>query len=174
MLYLFVGYLFVFFNFSINGFDLLSNGIGYLLIYMGISRYAEEAPSLEKAKPWACGMIVVYFVSRVIQKSFGLALYALWWVVDFFMVCGAVYLLYLVIQGIAEIQNNRGVDLNSGKLMKIWRYQAIFSIGAIQLTWIPIDGLRALPLLFGLLGIVANIFFLVELYGVKQKLEVVQ
>ena len=49
MLQILIGYLFLFFNFEINGIDLLPGFIGYIFIFVGLGKLANESIYFQKA-----------------------------------------------------------------------------------------------------------------------------
>lgn len=64
--HIFWGLLLVFLDFRINGFDLLPNGLGYLLIALGASQLVLQSPKFGAASAlsavlilaWLCGFVV--------------------------------------------------------------------------------------------------------------------
>ena len=61
MSYIFFGWLLVFLNFTINGFDILPDFIGYLLIFAGVNKLAEKSPYFGEARIFALVMCMVSF-----------------------------------------------------------------------------------------------------------------
>ena len=64
MLLIFIGYVFIFFQLPVNGFDLLADFIGYVLVYMGLSKFTEEK-SFVAAKPFTQLMAVLNLIYSV-------------------------------------------------------------------------------------------------------------
>ena len=58
MFKIFIGFLFVFFHFRINGFDVLLNPVGYALVFMGLCEFS-GIKNFNRAKPLAITMVLV-------------------------------------------------------------------------------------------------------------------
>lgn len=171
MLNIFVGYLFVFFYIKINGFDLLADFVGYALIYMGLCKLSVNTVNFEKAKPWTIGMSIVSFISclgGLFGLDFGNPLFTILNLITTFI---SVYIMYLIDTGIREIEQNTNMDLNSEKLLLIWKVQATLSIGCTILSLIPGNIIVVIAACLTVAAFIANIVFLVYLYRVKKVLD---
>ena len=168
MLKLFIGYIFVFFHIQINGFDLLSNFIGYALIYFGLCEFSDIV-NFQKAKPWTIGMAIATCIGNLT----GLFAYnnVLLIVLNLITVFVSIYIIYLIDTGILEIEQNINTELNSEKLFVVWKFQAILTIGSSVLSLVQNEIIALFTNICALSAIIANIIFLVYIYGVKKVLE---
>lgn len=159
MLKIFIGYLFVFLHFKINGFDVLLNPVGYALIFWGLCAYPDIL-NFKKAKLWAgimavisCAEIVIGLsgISDIIVISSGLV-----------SVLISLVLIYFIDKGIAEMEQKTETDLNSGKLMTTWKFQAVLTVASSVLSvalneiWVNI--------IVSVSAMVAHIVFLYYIY----------
>ncbi len=164
MLKIFAGYIFIFFHIKINGFDLLANFIGYILVYQGLISLSDRSASFLKAKPWVLGMGIFEF-AVLIGSLFGiLPNMAVLVILNYITIFISLYILYLIDNGINEIEQNTGLWLNSAKIMSLWKYQAVLTIGASLFTLVPSGLAVILSSLLALASIIADIIFLVYLY----------
>lgn len=163
---IFIGYILVFFNIGINGFDLLPDFIGYALIFVGLGRLATESENFAKARPWALGMSL-WCVVAVLLSSFviwGYAADLLWAVaVNFVML----YIQYLTVCGISDLEKLVGRDLGSQSLLQMWKVIALSCMTALVLMYIPNYFSVLLGALLIVVMFVAQIFFLVYFYKAK-------
>lgn len=164
MLKIFIGYIFVFFDINIFGFDILANFIGYILIYMGLCKFSNVV-SFKKAKPWVIVMTVVSLIESIC-KLLGYDSVILFLMI-FILV--SLYIMYLIDIGIREIEQDTGIDLYSQALLFILKFQAIFTIGSTLLLVFGFD--ETLTLVFSVLAVIANIIFFVYLYKAKKVLD---
>ena len=101
MLYIFIGYILVFFHLKINGFDLLMDFVGFFMIYAGLKQIANEAHSFERAMPWAMGMGIASLFGNVISfTEFAYELHYALVALNLLTAFAAVYLLYLIGEGV--------------------------------------------------------------------------
>lgn len=159
MINLFIGYIFIFFHIKINGIDLLADFIGYILIYRGLCSLSDEAEAFRKAKPWTLAMVIVEIIRfadnfiGILPSSTGLI------ILNSITMIVSLYIIYLIYRGIYETEQKNGVELNSGKILTVWKFQAVFTIAGVALAWIVL-----LASLSALAGMITNIVFLVYLY----------
>ena len=67
--------------------------------------------------------------------------------------------MYLISTGIYQTEQRNGLELNSGKILTVWKFQAVFTIASVALAWILL-----LASLSAVAGMITNIVFLVYLY----------
>lgn len=174
MLYIFIGYILVFFHLKINGFDLLMDFVGFFMIYAGLKQIANEAHGFEKAMPWAMGLGIVNLFGNVISfTGFAYELHYALVALNLLTVFAAVYLLYLIGEGVFELERNIDVILGAEKLRQVWIVQAVTNIGASILSLIPTDVTVMIALGCAVVCIIANIIFLVYWHGVRKTYEMV-
>lgn len=159
MINLFIGYIFIFFHIKINGIDLLADFIGYILIYRGLCALSDEAEAFRKAKPWTLAMVIVEIIRfannfiGILPSSAGLI------ILNLITMIVSIYIMYLVSTGIYQTEKRNGLELNSGKILTVWKFQAVFTIASVALAWILL-----LASLSAMAGMITNIVFLVYLY----------
>ncbi len=174
MLYIFIGYILVFFHLKINGFDLLMDFVGFFMIYAGLKQIANEAHSFEKAMPWAMGMGIASLFGNVISfTEFAYELHYVLVALNLLTAFAAVYLLYLIGDGVFELERNFDIILGAEKLRQVWIVQAVTNIGASILSVIPTEVTMMIALGCAVVCIIANIAFLVYWHGVRKAYEMV-
>lgn len=167
MLSIFIGYIFVFFHFRINGFDILANFAGYVLIFLGLCQLAHHAPALQKAKPYAIAMAVMSFISAVAGVMGYYNDFIPLLIMNIVSVAVSVYLLLLVDTGILEMEQALGADLEAVGLLKIWRFQATFTVASTAFSLVPTTLFSLLTAALAIGAIVANVIFLYRLLNAK-------
>lgn len=127
MFKIFIGFLFVFFHFKINGFDVLLNPVGYALVFMGLCEFS-GIKNFNRAKPLAITMVLVSCAEIFIGMSgLGIAVNIVSGMISVLILLA---LIYFIDKGIAEFEQKTGKQLNSDKLMSTWKFQAVLSIAS--------------------------------------------
>jgi len=156
-----IGYLFVFFHIKLNGFDILADCVGFFLIWQGLCAY--DVPRFWQAKPWALGLGLVSLLS--IFGGFSLTFGRMLPLVNLAVTLASVYLLWLIVQGVGELAAGRTLPLPAQQLGTVWKVQAGAAIATAVLP------LLRLKLLAGLIGMAANVLFLIHIYKTKKLLD---
>ncbi len=168
MTYIFAGWLFVFFHIKINGFDFLPDFLGYVLILLGLFKLVEKSKNFEKAKPYTIGMIIYSFIpigmNYVPIKDGKALLMTLSLISNFVML----YIMYLINNGIHDIEKDENINLGTESLFKIWRIQAILQIIAIALSLFNSPGFTPIVLLLTYAFLIVTIVYLVFFYKSKK------
>lgn len=167
MLLIFIGYVFVFFNFPYNGFDLLADFIGYIIIYLGLSKLPQEI-NFVNAKPYTLFLAVLNFIysiggqwiPSVLLIGMGLINMAL-----------SLYILFMFNGGIKEIERCSHTYLKADKLSSTWRLILIFTVGNGVITLIPIEMLSITATMFGMAATFMQVVYLFHLIGVKEAMD---
>ena len=159
---LFFGFLLLFINVNLtfNGHtvNVLPEWAGYCLIYSGLNDLAGEGEHFALARPWCLAMVVYTGATWLIEIFFGSAkLGIIGGLLNLLATLVSLYVSYMILQGIAEIQRDRGVDLGQDKLMKIWKVFAVCILIANLLLFMP-----ALAVVAMIVAFVATIIFLVR------------
>lgn len=168
MAYLIIGYVLVFFRFAINGFDLLPDGLGYILIMAGLTKLDGNSDKLAKAKPWAISMVVIEFLLSVgvfLNIHIGGAMAV---IINLLTLLITLYLSYLIVAGIQDIELMNNVKIGASNLMLIWKIGAVLLIACKVLVFIPFDMMALILSALTFTAIATNIIFLVFLYKVKK------
>ena len=178
MSYIFFGYLLVFLNTRINGFDIMPDFIGYLLIFAGVNKLRERSRYFSKARFWALFMGAVAFSDllhlETITIESELFMTLLVFVSVFFTVI-PLYLMYVITRGVAELEWETGAYLGEDKLMQAWKINAIATfmlcILTVLLTGIfHIDsGMIVLMTVLMVCILLVNIAWVVCFYGCKKR-----
>ena len=130
MLKIFIGFLFVFIDFNIYGFDIAADFIGHILVYLGLNEYPDIA-SFQKAKPFT----IVLLIKSLIFTILGIFIKA---DNSVFMIVSAVLAiafavvtlcqLYHFTKGVGELEEKTGLDLNYQKLFNLWNKRKLVEI----------------------------------------------
>ncbi len=166
MLQILIGYVLVFFHITINGFDLLPDFIGYALIFIGLGRLAAESENFTKARPWALGMSL-WCVVDILLPSFDIQSYVLWALFSCLLFGVTLYLQYLIVCGVCDLEKLVGQDLGGRRLLQVWKAAALLETTALVLLRVPHDVSVVLGGLLVVAALVAQMFFLVYFYKAK-------
>ncbi len=130
MLKIFIGFLFVFIDFTVSGFDIAADFIGHILVYLGLNEYPDIA-SFQKAKPYT----IVLLIKSLIFTILGIFIKA---DNSVFMIVSAVLAiafavvtlcqLYHFTKGVGELEEKTGLDLNYQKLFNLWNKRKFVEI----------------------------------------------
>ncbi len=159
---LFFGFLLIFINFNltINGhtINIFPEWAGYCLMYSGLNDLANEGEHFALARPWCLAMVVYSGVLWLVEIFFGsVKLGIIGTILSVVATLVSIYVSYLILQGIAEIERNRGVDLGQPALMQIWKVFVICILISSVLLFMP-----ALAVVSAIVAFVAVIIFLVR------------
>lgn len=165
---LFFGFLLVFINFYLNvnghSLNIFPEWAGYCLIYSGLNDLLGEGEHFPLAKPWCLGMAVYTAIVWAIDLIFGSAkLGIIGSLLSLVATLISLYVSYLILMGIADIEHNRGVDLGQEKLMKIWKIFVICILISSILLFMP-----ALAVIAALVAVVAVIIFLIRFNNTRK------
>ncbi len=164
---IFIGYLFVFFHIKLNGFDILADCVGFFLIWQGLC--AHDVPRFWQAKPWALGLGLVSLLS--IFGGFSLTFGRMLLLVNLATTLASLYLLWLIVQGMGELEAVHNLPLGADELKRLWKVQAGASINALLLSYIPANIAAILSAVVLLVALAANVLFLVHIYKAKKTLD---
>lgn len=163
---IFLGVLF-FFDFRINGFDIIPDFIGYILIYSGLKVILEMNGNFESASKLALPLIFLSF-GDLFQINTS--------VQPFFLLIGLVYLVlnllmvYRICKGISECAGEKGDNELAEISMKRWTLYLVNNILLMaSMLLIPLAALLFLPLL--VFSVVTYLLFLGLLKKAEARLE---
>lgn len=167
---IFIGYILIFFHFKINGFDLLPDFVGYILIVVGLGQLAAESEQFVKAKSWAIVMAIASAFFGIVGLlgvgySFALSL------VSCVFSCIGLYLMYLIGHGIRETEQKHAIDMGGEKFLSLWKVQAVLTLACQVLSLLLTELTLILVSILGVCAIIANIVFLVYLHRARKALE---
>lgn len=158
---IFIGFLLIFLDFSIN-FDtvtigLLPDFIGYFLLIGSLTELAPQSTHFGKVKPFATIMAVytvILYIIDLIGISALLGFVAT--LLGLFSTLISLFISYHIIQGVMDIEKTRVCNLNSTSLFNKWKFLASMNALAYLLIFIP--GLNIVSIIASL---IAGIVFLV-------------
>jgi len=165
---IFIGYLFLFFNFEINGIDLLPGFIGYILIFVGLGKLKNESSYFQKARPWAIVMTVfeiLSFAELMIQTELSVLLFR---ILGLAGAAISIYIMYCIVMGIGGIEKTYSVPMGYEKLMLLWKIASVLRIAIAVVTLLPTELGVIISIELAIVGIIVNIIFLVHINKAKK------
>lgn len=167
---LFWGFLLMFLSFDLelNGhsLDVLPDFVGYILLLRGIDELNEESSLFKGARPYAIAMAIysaILWVGELLAITSGDSMIASF--IDLMAMIVALYIAWVLIQGVMEIESNCGADLHTVGLYKWWKGLVAIQVTAKLLSLLA--NLANLSIILGLVtvvalvGLVLNILYLV-------------
>ncbi|SHI18015.1 hypothetical protein SAMN02745823_03082 [Sporobacter termitidis DSM 10068] len=164
---IFIGFLLIFLDFSLNlgnsRIGLIPDFIGYIVMINGLLEMAEESPLFIKVKPFATFMAVytgiVYFIDLVgISASPGF----LSIVLGIVSAVISLYISYNIIMGVKDMEEIYNTPLNGSSLKSTWTILAVFNILNFVFLLIP-----ALAIISVIVSFIVAICFLVAFNNSK-------
>ncbi len=164
-----LGYLFVFFHIKLNGFDILVDCVGFFFIWQGLCAY--ELPRFVQARPWALalGAINILGIFGGVSRVFSFA--PLSAAANLVTVGMSLYLLWLIVQGVGELAALYELPLPVQELSRVWKVQTGASVAGALLVYIPIKAVLLIASVALLIGVAANVLYLIHLYKTRKLLD---
>ena len=134
---LFWGFFFVFFNFhlSINQYtlQLLPDFVGYLLLFQGAKELETENRYFKNIQPFTVGMAVytaILWAGELLGLMGDRGMYhqTLTGILALISTAVALYISWVLVQGVLEMESRRAADLNGGTLYQWWKGLAVLRI----------------------------------------------
>lgn len=134
---LFWGFFFVFFNFhlSINQYtlQLLPDFVGYLLLSQGAKELETENRYFKNIQPFTVGMAVytaILWAGELLGLMGDRGMYhqTLTGILALISTAVALYISWVLVQGVLEMESRRAADLNGGTLYQWWKGLAVLRI----------------------------------------------
>ena len=179
MSYIFFGWLLVFLNFTINGFDILPDFIGYLLIFAGVNKLVEKSPYFSEARIFALVMCMVSFSDLLHLETVTIESESLFMLLlmtaSILMTFIPVYMMYLITRGVADLEWETGVCLGADTLMRIWKINLLATLllcaaGVLSVTLLNIlAGLWLIVAVLTICILVFNIAWAICFYKCKKQ-----
>ena len=158
---IFWGLMLNFLTFNINGIDILPDFLGYILIVIGLTQLADQSNHFCKAKPLAMIMVFVAFMMQF-SPLFGFMNYGiLFYAISISTALVRLYVVYLIVLGIKDIETIFLTELNANKLMSMWKIKSVLEISGLILFFMPLE---LIVIMLVILAFIANIVFLVYFY----------
>ncbi len=165
---LFWGFFLIYLDFNLNfgasTLHLLPEWLGFVLLYLGCGELLGESELFQRPQPFCAGLAVYSAIVWLADlMGFGAGLSVLWWVLA--LVSGALtlYVGYLVINALANVEMRRNYDLCTAHLRKVWTVMAVTTVAAYLLMIVP-----AIALVCLIAAAVAGIVFLVAVHGTRK------
>lgn len=159
--YIFWGLLFNFINISINGFDLLPNGIGYLLVAWGTSQLVEQSAKFTAASALSAVLILVWLAGFAVAGDAAWAHYAVSVILN-------VTMYWFLLGGIIDVALARQhPDLAERAANRRICYAAIMAIGVLLPAVLPV---APLAIVVVIAGVTVGIMILHLVYRVRSEL----
>lgn len=130
MLKIFIGFLVVILDLDIGGFDVAADFIGYTLIYLGLKEYLGVI-SFGKARTVTVIMLIkslAYTVVSIFATEINIVFSIVTSVLNIPFAILFIYLLYLIVKGLRELELQRELDLNSTKMFKLHKVFAVIQV----------------------------------------------
>lgn len=167
----FVGLIFISLNIPVHGVDILPDLVGYLLIAGGSVRLSGKSSKFQAAVFPAVALAVCGVISQfgklpeIISDGRGFTIFI--WV----MGLGDIIVRYLLAAGAMDMEKKQNIQLEAGRLIRIWKYQAAMLAIMLLLILLPLSSMEMqrqlrLPLIVS--GI-ASLVFLVCFYQTRKK-----
>ncbi len=138
-----VGFLIEFFDFHIGGMELLPDFIGCALIVVGCGHLSGRSRHFATARLWAIGLTIVqalYFFGAI--SLFGAlssgAGFGFWWLIYLAVALANVYMEYRIICGVADIEEQTGLPLGTGRLLKVWLLSMVLMLTCGYILFVPL------------------------------------
>lgn len=164
---LFIGMLLLFLNFNINiesiSIGLFPDFLGYIYIMKGVKELSNESSFFLKVNPFARNMTYFTFVLYIFNLI-GLKIGYVMTILGLISTLFGLYVAYLCIKGIRDMEVLNGWDLQGESLFKTWQVLAVFSI--ISSTIAFIAGIGAILIIIG--NIILIIVYLVSFNHTKK------
>ena len=150
---IFAGLLFLFLHFKVNGFDLLPDFAGYLLIWWGM-RSVPESEILKNSQSPLAACIVAGAVLLLRLAGGGVPGIILSFGV---MIC-QLTVTYTVVRGVEEVEKAANADLRAGELRKSWYFTVICSAAAYLCSLIESIAAVA-PMVLAFMGVICYLVY---------------
>ena len=166
---LFIGFLLIFLDFNLNlnsiTIGLIPDFIGYIFMIKGLDELSGEAGSFARIRPFAVGM-GIYSAVLYALDLFGISVQL--GIIGVLMgVAGLVislYIAYVIIKGVQELEALHSASLESEKLRSTWTVMAVGQAAAYLTIFLPVLAIICILVCF-----VAAIVFLVA-FNTSKKL----
>ncbi len=127
---IFIGLIFIMLELNV-GINILPDFVGYLLIWKGCNDLAKESPKMAAVRPVALiltGLTAVVYVMALLKLTAGLGIIGN--IIEIAMVLGSLLVVYMLGQGVREIETMNNVELNGVAILNSWKLLAIAEVGA--------------------------------------------
>ncbi|MBQ4282351.1 MAG: hypothetical protein IJB96_00290 [Lachnospira sp.] len=159
---IFTGYLLMFFDLNINGFDLLPDFLGYIFIVLGAGELEHKSDKFSTGKSWATVMTIYSLISIWMNMmQFNI------FFVEIAATIASIYVTYCVVSGIGDIEENEGINMDAKSLRSLWQVEAIMRIICVGLGFFSFSDMEVIIIIVSLGEFIVYIMFLVALSKAK-------
>ena len=133
---IFIGLIFILLELNV-GINLMPDFVGYLLIWKGCGELAAESKKLAGARPLAlilAGLTGMVFVMNLLKLTNGLGIIGT--ILELAMVLGSLLMIFMIGQGVREIEGQNDVELNGVAILNSWKLLAVAEVLAYVLILI--------------------------------------
>ncbi|MBQ7802019.1 MAG: hypothetical protein IJ375_06830 [Oscillospiraceae bacterium] len=166
---LFWGLFFMTLDFHLNlgsvRLGLLPDFVGYCLLMKGMEELAEESKYFNRGRHWAFGLTLLHGIlygADLLDLDSGSTV--LLWFAALAGFGAGMYLLYQMIAGIRQMEENHRWDLQGEKLKTMWMIETVMGVISHLLSWMPLVSAFA-----ALAGTVTAICLLAAMYGTRKR-----
>ena len=131
---LFWGFFFIYLNFTLNinqySLNMIPDFVGYILLMQGARSLEEESRFFQGIRPFATGMALytaILWLGTLFGVSSGDWLSQL---LNLGAMILALYISWMLIQGVQEMERSKAADLNGARLFQRWKGMLIVQIAA--------------------------------------------
>lgn len=167
---LFWGFLFIYLNFNLNfnqhSLNVLPDFVGYIFLLQGARILEDESEFFSRACPFATGM-TIYSAILWIGALLGVTSEANWItrILGIISVIVSLYVSWLLIRGVQEMEERHMSDLNGGKLMSLWKGLAVVQIAGgvigLMINLMNVGILAVVTVVLAIVGFVLIVLYLI-------------
>lgn len=165
----FWGFLLVFLNFHLNinqhSLNLLPDFAGYLLLFQGTKELEGESGAFSDVRPFTVGM-AVYTAILWVGALLGVTSESGWLtsILNLIAMVVSLYIAWVLVQGVLEIENRRAADLNGRRLSNRWKglaaVQAASKLLYLMQNLANVSVLMGLAAVLVIVGLILAVLFL--------------
>lgn len=165
---LFWGFFLIYLDFNLNfgasTLQLLPDWLGFVLLYIACVELLGESELFQRPQPFCAGLAIYSAIAWLVNLTgFGAGSSVLWWVLALVDTALTLYVNYLVIDALANVEMRRNYDLCTAHLRKVWMVLAVATVSACLLMIVP-----QIAVICVIAAAVAGIFFLVAIHGTRK------
>ena len=143
---IFVGFILIFLDFSLNlgnsKIGLIPDFVGYIVMIRGLEEMSVESSHFIKVKPYATVMVVYTGVLYLLDLvGFSVSLGVLSYVLGFISTAISLYISYNIVMGVNDLEGKYKASLNGASLKNTWTFLAVLNVSTYILILIPAVGL---------------------------------
>lgn len=156
MIKIFFGLVLQIFFLNLSGLVISFDFIGYILIFLGMKEFLDYSKNFKKIQPIVLGMVVFSVLNLFVNMLSLFNTLPLAIIDDI----GRLAVIYFIIMGFAELEQNLKVNLYHFRLSFIFKLQAVTCVTYYLCLFLGSDTLTSLfSMLASILGIISLIFF---------------